>query len=241
MIKKFLTTIGFLTIIPVPGKYSREFRHSAIFFPITGLLIGLILAGVHFFFSQFTPKLITDFFVLVTLTSISGGIHIDGFADTLDGFYGGKDSGSIIRIMDDPHTGSIGMTGIILVLLGKFLLLYSLPDKYIFQALILMAVISRFSMTLPIVISRPAKEGLGKTFISSSKIQDCLIAGIFAGIAAFLLFKFAGLIIFITVLLFSFICTKLSENKIGGVTGDILGFINEISEILSLLVIIMFV
>ncbi|MBN1384250.1 MAG: adenosylcobinamide-GDP ribazoletransferase [Elusimicrobia bacterium] len=243
MFKSFFTAVGFLTIIPVPKKYSREFRHSIIFFPIAGLLIGGILTGIYLLFSKFTPKIVTDFLVLAVLTSISGGIHIDGLADTLDGFYGGKDKSSIIGIMDDPHPGTIGITGIILILLGKFLLLYSLPLEHVFQALILTAVISRFCMTLPIAISKPAKEGLGKTFISSAKGIDCLIAGILTVIIilTFTHFELSVLTIFAAVILFTLIFTKLSEYKIGGITGDILGFINEISEVLTLLIVIILI
>ncbi|MDD5687600.1 MAG: adenosylcobinamide-GDP ribazoletransferase [Elusimicrobia bacterium] len=241
MIKNFFSAIGLLTIIPVPKKYLQELKHPVIFFPVVGLLIGFILIGVNIVFSKFMPKLITDLFVLITLTVISGGIHIDGFADTIDGLYGGKNKYEIIRIMDDVHIGSIGMVGIVLLVLTKFCFIYSLPQEHVFKSLILMSVVSRFSMVLPIIISKPVKEGLGKMFINSSKLTDCLIASILALLLVFLCFKTTGLLVLIVIVLTTLLITKLFEHKIGGITGDNLGFINEISEVISLFLIIVLI
>lgn len=178
--RSFLSAISFLTILPIPKKFSSEFKHSTLFFPFVGLLIGFILIITNFIFSRFLPKTINCIFILNILIIITGAIHLDGFADTIEAIYAGKDKEEIIRIMDDPHIGMIGAVSISLLLLTKFFLIFNLPEKYILQALIFFPTLSRMAMTLSITISKPLKnDGLGKMFVENTKFSDFLFAGFF--------------------------------------------------------------
>ena len=92
-------------------------------------------------------------------------------------------------------------------------------------------------MVFACIISKPAKnEGLGKTFIDTVSKKDFFIATIAAVLISFLIFGLKGFFILIAVFLVSFIFLKLVSKRIGGITGDILGALNEIIETLVLLI-----
>jgi len=234
MIEKFLSAVGFLTIFPV---VKREFENCTIFFPLVGLFIGGFLISVNYLCSFLFSKNVVDMLVIISLVIITGGLHLDGFADTCDGFYAGKNKNDTLRIMDDAHIGAMGVIGIFCILGLKFFTLQSIPQKILYPSLLLFPTLSRWSMVFASTISKPAKnEGLGKTFIDTVSKKDFSIATIAAVLISFLIFGLKGFFILIAVFLVSFIFLKLVSKRIGGITGDILGALNEIIETLVLLI-----
>ncbi|MFA5778875.1 MAG: adenosylcobinamide-GDP ribazoletransferase [Elusimicrobiota bacterium] len=234
MIKKILSAVGFLTIFPV---VKRGFENCTIFFPLVGLFIGGFLISVNYLGSFLFPKNVVDMLVIVSLTIITGGLHLDGFADMLDGFYAGKNKNDTLRIMDDVHIGAMGVMGIFCILGLKFFALQSIPQKILYPALLLFPTLSRWSLVFASTISKPAKnEGLGKIFIDTVSKKDFFIATIAAVLISFLIFELKGFFILIAVSFVSFIFLKLISKKIGGITGDILGALNEIIEVFVLLI-----
>ena len=234
MIKKFLSAIGFLTVFPVVKK---EFENCAIFFPLIGLFIGGFLISVNYLGYLLFSKNVVDMLVIVSLVIITGGLHLDGFADMLDGFYAGKNKSDILRIMDDAHIGAMGVIGIFCILGMKFFALQSIPQKNLYPSLLLFPTLSRWCLVFACTISKPAKnEGLGKIFIDTVSKKDFFIATIIAVLISFLVFELKGFFILLAVFFDSFIFLKLINKKIGGITGDILGALNEIIETLVLLI-----
>jgi adenosylcobinamide-GDP ribazoletransferase len=234
MIKKFLSAVGFLTIFPV---VKRELKNCAIFFPLVGLFIGGFLISVNYLGSFLFSKNMVDILVIISLIIITGGLHLDGFADMLDGFYAGKNKNDILRIMDDAHIGAMGVIGIFCVLGVKFFALQSIPQKILYPSLLFFPTISRWCLVFACTISKPAKnEGLGKVFIDTVSKKDFFIATIIAVLMSFIIFGLKGFFILIAVFFISFVFLKLISKKIGGITGDILGALNEIIETLVLLI-----
>ena len=234
MIKSFLSAIGFLTILPVK---KTGIKNSASFFPLVGLFIGGFLISVNYLGSFLFSKNVVDMLVMVSLVILTGGLHLDGFADICDGFYAGKDKNDILRIMDDAHIGAMGVIGIFCILGLKFFALQSIPQKILYPSLLLFPILSRWNLVFACTISKPAKnEGLGKIFIDTVSKKDFFIATIVAVSISFLIFELKGFFIQIAVFFVSFIFLKLISKKIGGITGDILGALNEIIETLVLLI-----
>ena len=133
--KRFLIALQFLTILPlnIKGKIEeKDFGRSLIYYPIVGLLIGLFLAGIAYI-SAFLPPLVTSVLILVAWMVITGGIHLDGFADTCDGFYGNRPKEDILKIMRDSRIGTMGAAGVVMLLLIKFATLSSIrsEDRYV--------------------------------------------------------------------------------------------------------------
>src|ERR671922_973115 len=112
----------FLTILPWPKtevRYPEDLGGSMAFYPIVGAALGSIMVGVHAVGSEVFPDGILRPALVVLLIILTGGLHLDGFADVCDGFYGGKSKAEALRIMKDPHLGTMAVIGIITVLMMK--------------------------------------------------------------------------------------------------------------------------
>ena len=97
---------------------SEDVGRSTAFFPLVGLLIGLVLAGLNWVFGLFLPPPITIGLLIVALAVVTGALHLDGFVDTCDGLAGHKTVEERWRVMHDSRAGAFGIIG---VFLGIFL------------------------------------------------------------------------------------------------------------------------
>lgn len=228
MIDDFLSAVSFLTIIPI-GK--REINKGAlIYFPVVGFLIGLVLVLANHFLTKLLPSSAANLSILLILIVLTGGLHIDGFADTCDGFFAGKNREDTLKIMDDPHLGTKGVIALFFLLLSKFLFLEKIKFKY--PVLLLMPMVSRWAMAGALVFGQPAKdEGLGRTFLEQKNLRDTLFTSIITLIVVFFFQGFKGLILILGTVLLVYVVLKYSDKKIKGITGDVLGAINEFIEL----------
>ncbi len=233
----FLIALQFLTILPIKIKSEikeKDFGKSLLYFPIVGILIGLVLSLTAFLFG-FLSNLIAGIFVLIISLFITGGIHLDGFADTCDGFYQSKPKEKILEIMRDSRVGVMGVIGIVCLLLLKFILIVSIPREVLWKSLIMMAVFARWSQVLACYTSNYAREeGKAKYFIEYAGKREFL-AGSFLTIALFLLLmELEGVILLILSFLPVFLFINYVKRRIGGMTGDTIGATSEIAEIVVL-------
>lgn len=236
--KYFLIAFQFLTAVPFEIKSElkeEDFGKSLIYFPLVGAFIGSILA-LSLFVLNFLPQIVSIAFILVISIVLTGGIHIDGFADTCDGFYSGRSKDDMLKIMRDSHIGTMGVIGIFCVLLLKFTILISIPKEMLWKALIMMAVFSRWAQALACSISDYAREsGKAEYFIKYSDKRGIAISSLFVLALFFLLTGFKGIILFIISFASIFLFIFYVKRKIGGMTGDTIGATNEIAEILVIL------
>ena len=235
--KRFLIDLQFLTLLPIKIKSEikeDDFGRSLLYFPIIGLLIGILLSLILFLFS-FLPNSVLSAVILIVAITVTGGIHLDGFADTCDGFYGDKPKEKILEIMRDSRIGVMGVIGIVTLLLLKFTLIVSIPRDFLWRSLILMATFSRWSQGLACLVSKYARsEGKAKFFIEYANRKD-IIAGSLFTVALFLLMaKLKGILIFALALLCLLLFIRYIKRKIGGMTGDTIGATSEIAEALIL-------
>ncbi|MHC4593839.1 MAG: adenosylcobinamide-GDP ribazoletransferase, partial [Planctomycetota bacterium] len=139
--KQFLIALQFLTILPINIRSEvneKDFGNSLLYFPVVGILIGLVLCTAAFLFSVL-PNLVVGVIILIISIVITGAIHLDGFADTCDGFYGSKPKDKILEIMRDSRVGTMGVVGVVCLLLLKFTLIVSIPREMLWKVLIMMA------------------------------------------------------------------------------------------------------
>ena len=236
--KQLLLALQFLTILPLRLKNceKKDFGGSLIYFPVIGLIIAFILAlGLGSFQSLGFRGIALSVFLIVLLAIITGGLHLDGLADTADSFYAGKDKDATLAIMRDPHIGTMGVLAIFCVLLLKISLFYSQIEPLKIKGFFLMCLLSRWAMVM-LIFSFPyaRKEGKAKVFIESINLKIFLMATGITGISVFLIWRIKGLVLWAIISGCAIIICKLCSRKTGGITGDILGASNEIIEVLSL-------
>ncbi len=238
--KNFLQALSFLTILPVghpPFSEEKELATTMAFFPLVGLVIGLILALGYYLFSFLFSGALVLWLTIGLLAFLTRGLHLDGFADTMDGLGSGGPREKILEVMRDSRIGAFGVIGLILLIGAKYLALDQIPRASISYALILMAVMGRSAMVLVCYRSPYARssEGLAKPFVENLKARDVLISSALTFGIAILFMGVKGIAILLGIALFSLGYRYFFIKKLGGVTGDVLGAANEMVELLCLL------
>jgi len=233
-VKRFLIALQFLTVLPIKIKSEiaeEDFSRSLLYFPVVGVLIGLVLAGAALL-SGFIPNPVVGVLILIISIVITGGIHLDGFADTCDGFYGLRPKEKILEIMRDSRVGVMGVIGIFCLLSLKFTLIISIPQNALWKLLIMMTAFARWSQILACCTSDYAREeGKARYFVEYAGKTELLVGSIFTVVLFLLLMKFKGVILLVLssfpVLLF----INYVKKKLGGMTGDTIGATSEIAEV----------
>jgi adenosylcobinamide-GDP ribazoletransferase len=238
--KDFLMSLQFLTIINIKNDTSideKAFGKMAVLFPLVGALIGILLAITSRLSSSFLPLSISDAIVLTGLIIITGGLHVDGFADSIDGFAGGKDKNDILRIMKDSRIGTFGVVGIVMLLLTKYLSIQSLQTDIKYLTLIAMPVLGRWSV-LPMGLAfkyARADGGTGKAFAESVKLKEFIMGTLIALTIILFIMRFKGILMLFVIFTATLIIGRYSDRKINGVTGDVFGAAIEINEMITLI------
>lgn len=236
----FLLAIQFLTTLPIKLKNFNQNNsaRAVIYFPIVGLLLGLLLVGIDkLLFNLGFSSLAANIILVVTLIVVTGGIHLDGLADTTDAFLSGRKKEEMLQIMRDPHIGVMGVLSLISVILLKIGLLSSLSNMRP-AILILMCILSRWSAVFEIYLFPYArKEGKAMLFMQGMNLKIFMTAAVITIICAALILQRGGLIILLTVSCLAYLVARLVTKKIGGVTGDTLGAVIELTEVAVLLIV----
>jgi adenosylcobinamide-GDP ribazoletransferase len=215
------------------------------YFPLVGLIIGGILAGLNWLLCLILPASVTNILLIVALVIITGAMHLDGLADTCDGMAGYRSVEERWKVMHDSRTGAFGVVGIVLVLLAKYVSLNNIPSDYMTALLLFMPVVSRWAMVYAIFAFRYARpEGLGKAYKEATRWPQFTTATIFTLVVAAALYpliSIAGLLMVVGIWI---IITGLSfyfRYKFAGLTGDTYGAINEVAEVMTLVLVVIII
>ncbi|MCD6292464.1 MAG: adenosylcobinamide-GDP ribazoletransferase [Deltaproteobacteria bacterium] len=242
IITQFRLALSFLTTLPA-GAFSTEvpeetLGHTQAWFPLVGLLLGLVLFLATVFFKLFFPPTICAALILPLHFFLTGGFHLDGLADTADGLMSGQpEREKIFSIMKDSYLGSMGATALTLLLLLKYSALTVVIDKFPL-ALIIFPILGRYAivqLTFSCVYAR-AEGGLGAIFTNFCGRREWLTATAISLVAGLLFAGTAGLASCFAVAIYAVVIKFMVQQRLGGVTGDILGFACESSEALTLLI-----
>ncbi len=231
-----LAAIGFLTRLPVPAQAFEGAGTPARtlpWYPVVGLLIGLLLYGASWLLSS-APPLLAAALLLVFWVALTGGLHLDGLADSADAWVGGLgDRERTLAIMKDPRSGPMAVIAVVLVLLLKFAALASLPPHA--SALWLAPLLARSALTGAFMVTPYVRSGgLGSALVGASRgasalgLAFALLVSLFAGwggIRAVLM----ALVVFVV---WRLACLR----RLGGMTGDTCGALAECVEAAVLVV-----
>lgn len=209
-----IAAIQFLTRIPMgPPRHPRA---ALPYFPLVGLLVGFIGAGLYDLALRVFPDPVARTLAVAALVALYSAFHLDGLSDFTDGLYGGRDRESTLRIMRDPHAGAMGVVAIVVVLALKFACALS---------------VHAFALALPIATyAGHASMALAVAFLprdgSAALFEKRRIAVFITSFPALVL---------LPILLYPI---ARSLKRLGAITGDVCGAISEIAELGAWLILI---
>jgi len=214
-----LTAVQFLTRVPVPawvGHSPDQLNHATRYFPLVGVAVGALGAGVFWAASQGLPPLAAATLSIVATVLATGAFHEDGLADTCDGLFGGWTRDDALRIMKDSRLGTFGVAGLALTLATKAALLH---DPW---AMIAAGAGSRF-MAVTLIAALP--------YVRESELA---IAGACGLVPLLLLARPILSLVLIAVLTAGL--ARWFRRRLGGYTGDTLGATQQVTELAILAV-----
>lgn len=240
--EQFIILIQFMTRIPIPLKISyseKKLGKSVKFFPLVGLIIGLILYFTNFLITVylkniFYNKTITAIFLIILEILIVGIIHIDGLADTFDGLFSYAKKEKMLEIMKDSRIGTNGTVVLILYFITKTVLIseiITINSKY----LIIYPIIARLSTPVNAGLSNYArKSGMSNAIISENGIFEVIFSLALSIILVFYIIGIKGIVAISIAFVFIIIFMLNVRKKIDGITGDTMGACLELTSILVL-------
>jgi len=225
--------------LPIKRSFTVEqIGKATVYFPVVGIIIGFILLGLDRLFSLILPPGIVNVLLIAFLAVITGGLHLDGLADTLDGMAGHRTPGERLEIMRDSRIGGLGAVGIALVLLMQYVLLNNITPALRFPVLVLAPTLSRWAMVNAIFVYPYARpSGLGKAFKDGLIGLQYALATVITLMMAIILFKISGVVIMVGCWVIADLTSLYFKHKLGGLTGDTYGAINEFTMLAVMLIV----
>jgi len=235
--KPLLAAIQFLTVIPFPKSFTggeKELEKCMPFFPVVGLLIGIVIAAFDHVMGFIFPQLPASVMTVIAMTCISGGLHMDGLADTADGFFSARPRERVLEIMRDSRTGVMGVLAVVFVIILKVSVLISLFPPIRPGIIVLMPLAGRCSFVVMMTALPYVRRegGLATAFGVGKSWLNVLWTSAFLLAAGWLAGHWMGLAASFSALLMAALFSVYCFRKIGGYTGDTLGAGCEITEII---------
>jgi adenosylcobinamide-GDP ribazoletransferase len=238
--RSFLVAVAFLTILPVPFRKlptADVVARSRFWYPVVGLLLGALLGGWTALATRLALPPLSAFLVVLAWVGLTGALHLDGFCDLCDGLFGGRTAEDRLRILKDPHLGTFGLAGGVLLLLGKWVALEAVLARAPERGPWLVAGAVGLARCLTLCVAAgsryPRAEGTGKALIEATAWWEAVP---FAAAAAGLTLLASGggfelaVILFAPALLVVLGLRWSCRRRLGGVTGDCLGAAVELAE-----------
>jgi adenosylcobinamide-GDP ribazoletransferase len=236
----FVATARFLTRLPLAGLSSAHtglLARSMRAFPLVGVVVGLagwaafaVADGIGL------PSMATALLALVATVLVTGALHEDGLADTADGLGGGEGRAGKLAIMRDSRSGAYGVLAVVFSVALRAAALAVLTTPRVGAALVAAHAVSRAGLPIVMRWLEPARDdGLGA---SAGQPDDSAVAwclGIAIVVALLCLGFGPGLVAIIVAAAAMAGLAGLAQRQIGGYTGDVLGFFQQIGEIVMLL------
>ncbi len=241
---RFFNALTFYTRVPGPNwvDYSADnLNRASGFFPLMGYLVAIWCYGVYSLCLSFLPADVSLLISMVAGILFTGAFHEDGFADLCDGFGGGYDQASILRIMKDSRLGTYGVCGLLLMLLLKWNSLTHIPPESLLLALVVAHSLSRawaisLIMVLPYV--QQDETSKAKPIAKQWFAQDMLLAWLFPlASMLFLPLSTSTLLLIVGGAVFT-LTAMWYRQRLQGYTGDALGASQQVHEVMIYLLIL---
>lgn len=237
--RKILIAISFFTRIPIKLRdvSAEEFYNAMILIPVVGVFIGLILFGVSILLSFIHFIHLQALLMVIAYIWLTGGLHLDGFADTTDALFSARDQQKMMEIMKDSRLGAFGAIGLILIILTNWMCYTIILPEYSI-ALLVIPVFGRVAAIMSTCFSSyaPGGGGLGKRFVEMTRLHHFIIFLVLLLGYATLILGLPGLLTAVICLLPALLLMKNLQHKIGGMTGDTIGMTIELNQTFFMIV-----
>jgi adenosylcobinamide-GDP ribazoletransferase len=234
----FVLAARHLTLLPLPGpRHAPPSRlgPAGAWFPVVGLVIGVLLVGVDWLTTRWFPPLLGALLTVTAWKLVTGGLHLDGLADSLDGL-AGRDPAHRLAIMGDSRIGAFGAMGLILVLLLEIVAVSELPPGIRARTLLVVPVIARATPPLLARLFPPARsEGSGAAFSASVEWWAAPVALAIALAVTLAALQGLGVLVFALSVACAVAVAWFIVTRVSGITGDVLGAAIEVGELAGLL------
>lgn len=225
----FALAFNMLTIVPffkVHDYFKGINGYAAMFYPLVGFLLGLFLWKVSLLLTPFMPPLHLGVLIFTLWVTLTGALHLDGLSDTIDGLFVQKKRA--LEVMKDSHVGGMGMTFTFLFLALKLSTLLSF-EAYALLPIVLM--LSRLNATLAIYMGEYVGGGMGRLAKEELKFWQLALALLYTTLLLFFTHHTELLLLNVVLLL---VTLKFFSSRLGGMSGDVYGFLIEVSELFLL-------
>lgn len=254
--KGLFLLFDFMTRLPLPVKVefdSNEFGKSMKFFPIIGIVIGLILFLIYELLAKYIiSSLVVALVIVLVEVILTGALHLNGFANTFDSIFSYRSKQKMLDTMNDSKIGTNGAISLVIYFLAKIILLAGMIDfsnkimgigNYAGVVILVTPILSRINPVLNCCISPYAKaSGKVKSFVEKTDKLSLLIAVaislLFTVIVGRGVYEVLNPLHIVNIVAINMVLgvyySKLVDKKIGGLTGDTLGAVVELSNIVIL-------
>jgi adenosylcobinamide-GDP ribazoletransferase len=229
--------MAFLTVIPLatPEGASGE-RLGRAYFPAVGALLGLVAGACFIVVAAVTTPLVAAVAATAVLAVLTGALHLDGLADSMDGIFGGGDLTRRLEVMRDSRVGSFGVVAVALVLVGDVAALAAVSSPRALIALVIAGAVSRWAMLVVIATVPYVREaGLGVAAGGPHRRLDVALGSAIAVLVCLLDWR-RGVACLVVALLVAVVVGAIARKRIGGATGDVYGATSELTQLSALVV-----
>ncbi len=243
MILQFAAAVSFLTHLPVGSRAvfsAKDVARSAGWFPLVGALIGGFYVAALLVFRLIFPPLITSALIAAIGALLTGALHLDGLADTADGFGAGRTSEETLRIMRDHAIGSYGAVALVLAIILKIAAVSALVDRAgAWRYFVLAPSLARWplvALSAALPYARTADSGPSKGALAGLiGRRELVLSTAIALFIAALTVRWHAIVFCPVIVALTFLWGLWCMRRIHAITGDTLGAAAEISEIAVLM------
>lgn len=247
----FMLALSFLTRLPLPANlfqnidtpadYGALQSRSTLFYPLVGAVIALLLTLLGLLMPLAMAPLLQAFILVLVWTVMTGALHLDGLADAIDAAAAShKDPTRTLAVFSDPNAGPMAIVALVFVVFGKVLLVAELLMMSLSMWVVLLLVIamSRHLGVLYMLFTHYAKEqGIAKNMDLKQHQSSLCLSCLALCVLSFFLVSFTTLItLFCSLAALLFFWRHYWLKKINGYTGDCVGALIELAELLILFV-----
>ncbi len=222
---------GLLTILPV--RYAEEISaRSFAYYPLVGLVIGVVLAVASYLLRLVLPNLVAAALLVMLWVLLTGALHLDGFSDACDGLFAATTRECRLEILKDVHVGAFGAAGLALLLIAK---VTAVASTQTLMPILLAPVLGRWALVYAAAYPPARSEGMAVMFRTGLSRRVILVATVFAALCC-ALFGGLGVFSFVAAFVVGTGIARLALSRLGGLTGDVYGMICETVELTVLVI-----